>query len=879
MSAGSIEAGKAHVRVQLKEDLSPGVAKVKAQLQVMSRTFREVGSVLGTSGLKLTAVFGGLLGSLALPVKLAADAERTAASFETMTGSVGAAKAVLTELKKFAAQTPFEFPELSDAAKKLLSFGSNTSEVVNELRRIGDVASGIGVPIGELAEIYGKARVQGRLFAEDINQLQGRGINVTKEFAKQFGVAETEVRKLTESGQIGFKNLEQAIFSLTSTNGTFAGGMARQSKTLIGLFSTLTDNIKSAVLPIGEALLPALARFTAQASEVAAAVGGWVERNKELIPGIAAIAAGGTGLGVVLTGLDIGLTLTSSLLTSLANVTGLAGKAYAKLTSVFATSATANSLATKAIATSAIATGAQAKAATLATVANAANAVAAKSVATASGAMAFATVYAARGFDKLTASVIAFRGAMVATSGAKGAGVLIGAVGSAATFSTKPVALLTSNLVAASAATATTATRSSLLVRAFAAIGTGAGSIATAIGSFFGSVPGAVALAIAAAGAGALYVANKAGLLVPTFNFIKAGAIELAAVVKKAFGGISNALNAGEYLLAAKILVAGLKVEFLTGVKIAIETVSSLLRNFTGIALKWSEALLTTIAETFQKIPSIIQAVITGNKTIAQIIADAITGNVDGVVARSLASASAELDKLVAEANQKSAALTKQQQAANAQQQQQTGNGQQPQQQLMQRPMPQQVNASVAVEKQATTATQDRIAALRQEIEVMRIGADLAERRKAMLEGATQAELQALAMLQQKRNQLQAFAALKDEATNLKESLLTPLEDYRNKLERINQMRAANLISEEQRAAAIAKLQAGFTTEHKAVMATTTAPITGMGAAMLQAIRPSLGVGENKTLSRDQLREAIKQRRELEKLNRKPPQVVNRVRF
>jgi hypothetical protein len=37
------------------------------------------------------------------------------------------------------------------------------------LRRIGDVSAGVQAPISEIAELYGKARVQGRLFAEDIN--------------------------------------------------------------------------------------------------------------------------------------------------------------------------------------------------------------------------------------------------------------------------------------------------------------------------------------------------------------------------------------------------------------------------------------------------------------------------------------------------------------------------------------------------------------------------------------------------------------------------------------------------------------------------------------------------------------------------------------
>jgi hypothetical protein len=42
--------------------------------------------------------------------------------------------------------------------------------VPEPLRRIGDVSAESQAPIHEIAELYGKARVQGRLFGEDLNE-------------------------------------------------------------------------------------------------------------------------------------------------------------------------------------------------------------------------------------------------------------------------------------------------------------------------------------------------------------------------------------------------------------------------------------------------------------------------------------------------------------------------------------------------------------------------------------------------------------------------------------------------------------------------------------------------------------------------------------
>jgi len=68
--------------------------------------------------------------------------------------------------------------EVSQAGKSLKAFGFDAAAIVPTMTRLGDVAAGLNIPIGELSELYGKARTQGTLFSEDINQLTGRGIPI-----------------------------------------------------------------------------------------------------------------------------------------------------------------------------------------------------------------------------------------------------------------------------------------------------------------------------------------------------------------------------------------------------------------------------------------------------------------------------------------------------------------------------------------------------------------------------------------------------------------------------------------------------------------------------------------------------------------------------
>ena len=180
------------------------------------------------------------------------------AAFTTILGSATEAQRVLGELSEFAATTPFDLPGVRDAGQQLLAFGFSTQELIPTLTAVGDVAAGVGVPFGELAEIYGRARVQNRLFAEDINQLTGRGIPIIGELADQFGVAESEVKSLVESGQVGFGNLEQAFQSLTAEGGTFSGLLGQLSQTTQGQFSNLGDTITRFQESLFRAVDPAL---------------------------------------------------------------------------------------------------------------------------------------------------------------------------------------------------------------------------------------------------------------------------------------------------------------------------------------------------------------------------------------------------------------------------------------------------------------------------------------------------------------------------------------------------------------------------------------------------------------------------------------------
>ena len=173
-------------------------------------------------------------------------------AFNTMLQSKSQADALMNQLIKTAATTPFGMSDIANSAKQLLAYGVEADKVNDTLIRLGDISAGLSIPINDLAYLYGTTMVQGRMYTADLNQFLGRGIPLTEELAKQFGVTKNKVKSLVEEGKVGFPEVEKAIIALTSEGGKFGGLMAEQSKTITGQISNIEDAIEQMFNELGK---------------------------------------------------------------------------------------------------------------------------------------------------------------------------------------------------------------------------------------------------------------------------------------------------------------------------------------------------------------------------------------------------------------------------------------------------------------------------------------------------------------------------------------------------------------------------------------------------------------------------------------------------
>ncbi len=213
-----------------------------------------MGVIAGGAIAATAAVVGlGVAGS-AVAMKLAADFEQVQVAFRVIIGNAQMADDVLLQIRQFANATPFEFGELAGGAKQLAAYGIEARQLVPTLRMLGDLSAGLNIPIGELADLYGRNRAQQRLYTRDLNEFMGRGIPLLEEFAKMFGKTTPEIRAMVEDGQIYFSDLQQALINLTEEGGRFAGLTEEQSKTVLGRWSTMKDAALESMRTIGETL-------------------------------------------------------------------------------------------------------------------------------------------------------------------------------------------------------------------------------------------------------------------------------------------------------------------------------------------------------------------------------------------------------------------------------------------------------------------------------------------------------------------------------------------------------------------------------------------------------------------------------------------------
>lgn len=240
-SLGELQDQQARNRLEVRKltreykDFSSGTNNadeiVKSLTDSLKRTAAEIG------GLVAIKKFGSDV------IEATGKMQQLQVALSTILQDKTKADQLIAEIVQFAAKTPFNLDDVAEGAKQLLAYGSSADKVIEELSMLGDVASGLQIPIGQLIYLYGTLRTQGRAMTVDIRQFAGRGIPIYEELANVLGVSKDQVGELVKEGKVGFKEVEQAFKNMTSEGGKFANLMENSAGTWPQRLSNIEDTL------------------------------------------------------------------------------------------------------------------------------------------------------------------------------------------------------------------------------------------------------------------------------------------------------------------------------------------------------------------------------------------------------------------------------------------------------------------------------------------------------------------------------------------------------------------------------------------------------------------------------------------------------------
>jgi tape measure domain-containing protein len=267
--SGDFPTQRAHSdRVQMQIDLA-GAREAMAQAEAVRREMERLNAVQNVSGTEIqrstgkgflynqmlftirrsifyaTLAVGAMTtGVVKMGIEFDANMQSNTLALSTFLGSTQAAHTELNFLYQLAAHTPFQFSDVTDAAKRFLAFGFTVQQANSALRAAGDASAAFGGSpeiIQRITLALGQMQAKGRVMGQELLQLEEAGVPASRILQQQLGLSADQMARIGNTGipaSVGIAALTRGMQQLY-------GGMAsKQAHTAMGLFSTLQDNIR-----------------------------------------------------------------------------------------------------------------------------------------------------------------------------------------------------------------------------------------------------------------------------------------------------------------------------------------------------------------------------------------------------------------------------------------------------------------------------------------------------------------------------------------------------------------------------------------------------------------------------------------------------------
>ncbi len=271
-------------------------------------------SGIATVGKALAGVTAALGAGAVAGVKYNATIEQYQTSFEVMTGSAEKAAEIVQELTKIGAETPFEMTGLAETTQLLMNYGFTADDAMDKMMMLGDISQGSADKMNRIAMAYGQMSSAGKVQLEDIKQMIEAGFNPLQEISQTTGESMESLYDRISKGTISVDEITASMERSTSAGGKYFQSMEKQSQTVSGQLSTLSDNVQQLLGSltsglsevIGEDILPAINDMLGRLNDAFTAGGfqGFLDELGNAVPMIQGVTDAVSNLVGILQGMS-----------------------------------------------------------------------------------------------------------------------------------------------------------------------------------------------------------------------------------------------------------------------------------------------------------------------------------------------------------------------------------------------------------------------------------------------------------------------------------------------------------------------------------------------------------------------------------------------
>lgn len=232
-----------------------------------------------------------LIAAAAQAVKFTAEMEMNIKSLEILLGNnARAAEELYTQVTRYAAETPYEIPDLTDATKQLLAFGSASTDVLHELSMLGDLAQNDAEKLNSVTSAFGKVQARGVAHMRELNRFIMAGVPIIQTLGKVMNMSAEELFKAVEQGQVSFGAVKQSIEMLTSEGERFYNMSEKLATTVKGRWSTLSDEVNLALKSFADDYMESILKIINKVIELAQAIQAMSPAQRNVIKNWALVA-------------------------------------------------------------------------------------------------------------------------------------------------------------------------------------------------------------------------------------------------------------------------------------------------------------------------------------------------------------------------------------------------------------------------------------------------------------------------------------------------------------------------------------------------------------------------------------------------------------